>query len=129
MNSTASSSRTTSKTGENHFRRFALKYTILPLTPFSPIKLTLKGLTLSFFIESLFENDANITSFTISNYTSHVKTYWEKNSGVLTEYDRQIHKRVLRGVGQLRPAKPDLREAFLLPYYSFPSIFMPTSFN
>ena len=124
MNSTASSSRTTSKTGENHYRRFALKYTILPLTPFTPIKLTLKGLTLSFFIACLFENDANFTSSTISNYTSHVKTHWEKNGGVLTEYDKQIQKRVLRGVGLLRPGKPDLREAFLLPHYSFPSIFM-----
>ena len=50
MNSTAPSSRTTSKTGENHYRRFALKYTILPLTPFTPLKLTLKGLTLTFLI-------------------------------------------------------------------------------
>ena len=76
------------------------------------------------FIASLNEKDVNFTSPAISHYTSHVETNLEKNGGVLTGYDKQIQKRVLRDVGVLIPEKPDMREAFLLPHYCFPSIFM-----
>ena len=122
-NATLESSRKSCKSGNNQFRKFALKYMGAHFVPKKYYQLSIKGLVLSFFTASLFLNKKKLKSSTIRNYVTHVKTSWEKSGANLTNFDKIILSRLLKGVATLRPAASDKRTAFLLPHFKLPAIF------
>ena len=119
-NATVSASKKTNKCGQNHFRRFALKYMGSYFIPKNHHQLSLRGLVLCFFTASLFLNGKNLKSSTIRHYVGHIRTHWEKMGATLTTFDKGIISRILKGVAALRPTAPDKRTAFLLPHFVFP---------
>ena len=119
-NATVSASKKTNKCGQNHFRRFALKYMGSYFIPKNHHQLSLRGLVLCFFSASLFLNNKNLKSSTIRHYVGHIRTHWEKMGATLTTFDKYIISRILKGVVALRPTTPNKRTAFLLPHFVFP---------
>ena len=122
-NATVKTSQNTSKSGISQFQRFARKCIGFDFSPLPQKLLSLKGLLLCFFSASLFMNPATLQHSTIRNYVCHVRTNWLTSGAPLTPFDKQIVTRVLRGVANLRPCRPDPRVAFLLPHLNPPLIF------
>ena len=122
-NATEKSSQNTSKSGISQFHRFAREYIGRNLHPLPQEVLSLKGLLLIFFTASLFMNSKNLQHATIRNYVCHVRTEWLITGAPMTAFDSKIVARMLRGVGILRPSRPDPRVAFLLPHLTPPPIF------
>lgn len=99
-------------------------------TPFRPKRLTLGGLTLCFFIASLFTDESTKSQKTIRGYVSHVRVAWAVGGWKLADFDSWVVAQILRGVERLRPSKPDTRAAFLLPHLHLPQHFkMPLNKN
>ena len=122
-NATLNSSKTTCKSGQNQFRKFALQYIGAYFVPKNQQQLSLRGLILCFFTASLFLNGRSLKSSTIRNYVGHVRASWEKTGATLTTFDKTILSRLLKGVATLRPTTTDKRTAFLLPHFKFPESF------
>ena len=123
-NSTAETTRSSSKVGQNHFRKFAKRWFNFIYLPQLHSRVSLKGLLLCFFAGSLFADTNQYQSSTIRNYVGHVRSAWSKQGAELSAFDTAVLNRVLRGVASLRPADPDKRVAFLLPHYTFPPAFI-----
>ena len=123
-NARAESTRNTYRVGQKHFEDFIFKHVGLVLTPFRPKRLSLGGLTLCFFIASLFTDESAKSQKTIRGYVSHVKVAWAIGGWNLAEFDNWVVGQILRGVERLRPSKPDVRATLLLPHLPFPRHFM-----
>ena len=122
-NATAQSSQNTSKSGINHFHRFARLYIGSKFHPLPNEEISLKGLLLSFFTATLFAHPREFQYSTIQNYVSHVRASWLAAGAPLLPFDAKIIRRLLSGVRILRPRRPDTRMAFLLPHLTPPPIF------
>ena len=123
-NATAKSSQCTSKSGLNHFHRFARSYLGTGFHPLPQEEISLKGLLLCFFTASLFAHASEFQHSTIRNYVGHVRASWLTAGAPLLPFDAKIVSRLVQGVGILRPRRPDSRMAFLLPHLTPPPIFI-----
>ena len=122
-NARAESKGNTYRVGQKHFEDCIFNHDGLVLTPFRPKRLSLGGLTLCFFIASLFADESAKSQKTIRGYVSHVKVAWAIGGWKLAEFDSWVVGQILRGVERLRPSKPDVRAALLLPHLPFPRYF------
>ena len=122
-NANAQSTRNTYKVGQKRFREFVQKHPGLTELPFLPTTLSLKGISLCFFIASLFVYTPLKSAATIRGYVSHVRGAWTNNGGILSDFDSETVNKILRGVRRIRPQPPDVRAAFLLPHLDFPHYF------
>ena len=109
--------------GQKHFEEFISNHSGLVLTPFRPKRLTWGGLTLCFFIASLFADETIKSQKTIRGYVSHVRVAWAVGGWKLADFDTWVVAQILRGVERLRPTKQDIRAALLLPHLPLPRHF------
>ena len=129
-NARAESTRNTYKVGQKHYDTFISNHPGLIKSPFCTKRLSLGGLTLCFFIASLFSDNTKKSQKTIRGYVSHVEVIWAAGGWKLPDFDKLVVGQLLRGVERLRPSKPDARAALLLPHLQFPHHFkFPLSKN
>ena len=119
-NALATSSKTTYKTGTNHFKKFLADFpkvanVSLPIPPPSQ-----HILTLCFFVAVLVLKKSIKSYSTVRSYVRHVKNQWIRIGCDPEALNSDVLKRVLKGLKRHWPQKSDARPAFLLPHYKIP---------